>query len=189
MKKISILLVVLVCTLIPYYIFADDKNIHEKDSNSEIVKEDESKREENIKVYEKEDGTYQADIYEFPVHYKKNGSWIDIDNTLEEIDIDGETYLKNKSNDFCVYLSNEESNENLISLSKDKYSISWNLLGSNGYENINVENPSEDLSDSSEIPLTVVILFIELLFKLVSIEFILILINSSDPLYLSILSK
>ncbi|WP_238882331.1 DNRLRE domain-containing protein [Clostridium sp. YIM B02551] len=47
-----------------------------------VVKELEDKREENKKYFLMDDGTYQAVMYNEPVHYLKDGKWEDIDNTL-----------------------------------------------------------------------------------------------------------
>ncbi len=54
-----------------------------------ILIEDKEKREENTKVFQMTDRSYQAAVYQYPVHFQEDGEWKDIDNTLqEEVDID-----------------------------------------------------------------------------------------------------
>ena len=53
---------------------------NDTEAKAPIVKEIEEKREENKKVYLREDGTYTAVISKTPVHYEKDGEWVDIDN-------------------------------------------------------------------------------------------------------------
>ena len=48
-----------------------------------IIGEDESRRDETTKHYILSNGNRKAVKYSQPVHYKNNGKWVDIDNTLE----------------------------------------------------------------------------------------------------------
>ena len=50
----------------------------------DITGEDNSRREGNIKHFLLEDKSYEAVVYADPVHYKENGKWLDIDNTITE---------------------------------------------------------------------------------------------------------
>lgn len=55
----------------------------EETQSAEILFEEESLREENVKQFRMDDGSYVAVQYDTPVHYKdENGQWQDIDNTL-----------------------------------------------------------------------------------------------------------
>lgn len=49
---------------------------------SKIIEEDPELREENVKHFRCENGSYIAASYPYPVHYEKDGVWKDIDNTL-----------------------------------------------------------------------------------------------------------
>ena len=40
------------------------------------------KRDANVKQFMLSDGTFEAVEYQYPVHYQKDGKWVDIDNTL-----------------------------------------------------------------------------------------------------------
>ena len=56
--------------------------VAEKSKISDVF-EVESLREENVKHFRLEDGTYRAISYDRPVHIKdENGNWQEIDNTL-----------------------------------------------------------------------------------------------------------
>ncbi|MCL6586988.1 MAG: hypothetical protein K6T72_10845, partial [Anoxybacillus sp.] len=62
-------------------------------------KEIPSLRTETAKVYENFDGTYTAEVYTEPIHFKKNGQWVDMDNTLVE---NSQQEFENKANQFKV---------------------------------------------------------------------------------------
>lgn len=93
-KKIAIFLVItLGVTLLPSIdktVFADDKlntMVSEDKSVKEeasIVKEIEELREEYSKQFLKSDGTYEAVVYNKPIHYKDGDKWVEIDNSLKE---------------------------------------------------------------------------------------------------------
>lgn len=54
---------------------------------TEIMGEDPEKREEYIKHFRMEDGTFLAVVYNEPVHYEKDGKLKDIDNTLQSVEV------------------------------------------------------------------------------------------------------
>lgn len=93
-KKIAIFLVItLGVTLLPSIdktVFADDKlNTMVSENNrgkeeASIVKEIEELREEYSKQFLKSDGTYEAVVYNKPIHYKDGDKWVEIDNSLKE---------------------------------------------------------------------------------------------------------
>ncbi|MBE6717364.1 MAG: hypothetical protein E7573_10650 [Ruminococcaceae bacterium] len=57
--------------------------INEKNQKPYVLCEDTSKRQENVKHFKMSDGTYQAAVYGYPVHFSENGAWKDIDNTIK----------------------------------------------------------------------------------------------------------
>ena len=67
---------------------------------TQVLSEDTSRREENVKHFRLSDGTIQAAQYGMPVHFQKDGQWVDYDNTLTEVDADEEEnrgkIIKNK---------------------------------------------------------------------------------------------
>ena len=59
--------------------------------NAKILFEEEELREENVKHFRLDNGSYIAVQYGTPVHYEENGQWLDYDNTLHEVStFDGE---------------------------------------------------------------------------------------------------
>ncbi|MBT2730419.1 hypothetical protein J7E63_26675 [Bacillus sp. ISL-75] len=79
--------------------------------SKDIVEEDLSKREENVKHFLLKDHTYEADVYPYPVHYNVNGQWKDIDNTLND-STDPETndkVLVNKDNKVNIQFAKKTS--------------------------------------------------------------------------------
>ena len=56
----------------------------DEEAAAEIIGEDESRREENVKHFLRSDGSYTAVQYRKPVHYRETDedAWQDIDNTL-----------------------------------------------------------------------------------------------------------
>ncbi|MED4404101.1 DNRLRE domain-containing protein [Metabacillus fastidiosus] len=82
------------------------KNNESIDSSSVEV---ESLRNETTKVYLNTDGSYTAEAYTKPIHYKKDNKWHDIDNTLIE---NSTQELENKSNSFKVKFPKKPKKEN-----------------------------------------------------------------------------
>ncbi len=72
--------------------YADElESIENPTSSATILFEEESLREENVKHFRMDDGSYIAVQYGTPVHYEENGQWVDYDNTLHEVStLDGE---------------------------------------------------------------------------------------------------
>ncbi|QLY78026.1 carbohydrate binding domain-containing protein [Clostridium intestinale] len=86
------LLMTFLATMIPSYnVVAKEKSTDSSvevqqgtESDGLIVGEITEKREENVKHFMKDDGTFVAMMYNNPVHYKDGSEWKDIDNTLVE---------------------------------------------------------------------------------------------------------
>ena len=74
-----LLAVILLGSMIPASAVSQDKALSVSAIASEVV----SLREESVKHFLCEDGTYIAATYAMPVHYKENGEWKDINNSLE----------------------------------------------------------------------------------------------------------
>lgn len=116
-QKIAILLVVtLGISFLPSknIVFADEVQpeiIQQQDNEQEepsIVKEIEELREEYSKKFLKSDGTFEAVVYNKPIHYKEGDRWIEINNTLEE-KIDEDLKVLDES-DENISNSNEDNN-------------------------------------------------------------------------------
>jgi len=106
--------------------------------------EDESLREEYVKHFIMSDGSMKAVVYSEPVHYEENGVYKDIDSTLVEVELSGETddnqteqvenkhaeeiYYKNRAGETDIYLSDNAGSDKLAKIKKGKYSISFSYL-------------------------------------------------------------
>lgn len=109
----------------------------------EIVAEDLSRREETVKHFRMSDGTMQALQYAEPVHYLKDGEWVDYDNSFSEVSAvseDGEEIEKsgtdyaNKSADYSVRFSKKTNGKKFVRFEKDGYKLSWYYLKANKAE-------------------------------------------------------
>lgn len=58
------------------------QNLLVEETTAKIVREVTELREESVKHFLCEDGSYIAATYSAPVHYKENGEWKEIDNSL-----------------------------------------------------------------------------------------------------------
>lgn len=152
-KFLSILLTVALCVqIVPIMVFAQSRSETETESTvsatsdsiaeaeaptPEILAEEVSLREENVKHFRMSDGSIQAAQYAVPVHFQKNGVWTDYDNTLTEVEADAEEnegkLLKNKdltnqTADYSVRLSKKTNGHKFVRLEKDGYKLSWYYL-------------------------------------------------------------
>lgn len=75
-----VLAVALLVSAVPISLAVQDLFIEE--TTSKIVREVTELREESVKHFLCEDGSYIAATYSAPVHYKENGEWKEIDNSL-----------------------------------------------------------------------------------------------------------
>lgn len=99
----------------------------------EIVAEDISRREENVKHFRLSNGENIAVMYENPIHYLKDGEWIDYDNSFNEVSsvseddeevAESETDYANKSADYSVRFSKKTNGKKFVRLEKDGYKLS-----------------------------------------------------------------
>ena len=81
------------------------------------------KRKLKEKHFLQEDGTIRAELYDSAIHFKKNGKFEEIDNTLSEKN----GFYSNKNNSFKVKFNKNTSNE-LISVEEEEYYLKINLL-------------------------------------------------------------
>lgn len=118
---------------------AVETEIEEKAETQEtqVLSEDTSRREENVKHFRLSDGTIQAAQYGMPVHFQKDGQWVDYDNTLTEVDAEEEEnrgkIIKNKDlvntlADYTVRLSKKTNGKKFVRIDKDGYKLSWYYL-------------------------------------------------------------
>ncbi len=159
-KVISVIIVIsMVFSLLPINIFADTKSTNTvnkqegqqsiqdnfltydsmslESSKAEIVGEIVGKREKNVKHFLKDDLTYEAITYPYPVHYKDGDKWKEIDNSLIETkDKDINSILENKSGDLKINFAKNSNAKKLVKIQKGNYQIAWDI-------NSNIQNSIE----------------------------------------------
>ena len=142
-RFISLLLVfALILQIVPATVFAteDDNDtmsidelmltdeaslVPEEPVCDEILFEDTSLREENVKHFRMKDGTYRAVVYDTPVHYLDDeGNWQEYDNTLHTISRSGEAagYRVENGDSVRLFAADADS-EALLSVSKGEYAL------------------------------------------------------------------
>ncbi|MBQ7100573.1 MAG: BACON domain-containing protein, partial [Clostridia bacterium] len=95
---------------------------------SKIVREVVELREESVKHFLCEDGSYIAVSYAEPVHYEKNGEWLEIDNTLV---LSSENTYVPKSSDLAVSIPQSFSGGGQITATNDGHTISFGVASGN----------------------------------------------------------
>lgn len=104
--------------------------IQDKDETpAEILYEIEEKRDEYTKVYKKNDGTNTALISAYPLHYKENGKWIDIDNTLKRTNKNGQAVYTNTDNPVDIEFPEILGRGNGITVYNGSHSLSFGIDG------------------------------------------------------------
>ena len=147
----SFLSVLMILTALPLYVFAIDMDAsdyssddHSFDRLSEAFEVVEL-RDESVKHFRLEDGSYVAAQYDVPVHYlDKNGVWQDIDNSLS---VNGNEY--STTNARIKFAKKITGNENLFTLHDGNYKITMSLdnaIKKTQGKIINVEDDPENES-------------------------------------------
>ena len=95
---------------------------------SKIVREVVELREESVKHFLCEDGSYIAVSYAEPVHYEKNGEWLEIDNTLV---LSSENTYVPKSSDVAVSIPQSFSDGEQITATNNGHTISFGVASVN----------------------------------------------------------
>ena len=118
-------------------------------AESPIAFEVTEEREENIKVYQREDGTFSAFTSAVPIHYEENGEWKDIDNTLIEKEVDNKTVLINKNNSYQVEFPEQLTSDAEIKLENGEAEIAFSMLNISASSAVVADTPSA--SETSEL--------------------------------------
>ena len=105
----------------------DAVSVEEKETSTGTVFEVVERREETVKHFRTEDGSFTAVQYNVPVHEKdENGEWQDIDNTLSEV---GSEYAT--SNARVKFAKKTTGNSTLFTLHDGNHKITMSLSGAN----------------------------------------------------------
>ena len=95
----------------------------ESEKEPEIIAEDLSRRDETTKHFIMSDGTRKAVKYSNPIHFEKDGEWVDIDNTLS-YDKERDEYINGESS-FKVAFNKNFNSDNLFTIENKGYTLSW----------------------------------------------------------------
>ena len=124
-----ILAVVLLISAVPTSLAVQDLFFEE--ATPKIVREVTELREESVKHFLCEDGTYIASTYSVPVHYKENGEWKEIDNSLSldrtALSESGKPTYTTKAGGLDVSIPQDFSDEQKITAKNQGYEISFGL--------------------------------------------------------------
>ena len=107
-----------------------------------VAYEEVEKRDANTKVFKRKDGSYTAILSPQPLHYKENGAWKEIDNTLERKTVDGRQVLQNRQNAFRVSLPEAVTGKDPVSVTKAGYTLSFTMQEVSGGAPASVKQPS-----------------------------------------------
>ncbi len=106
-----------------------------------IVGEDTERRDPFTRHYLLEDGSTLAAVYEVPVHYRKDGRWAQIDNTL--ILDEAEGVYRNRASDFSASFAKESDAKDLVELTTGDGSCSWTFLEGEAGKGFSPESGTE----------------------------------------------
>lgn len=128
------------------------------DDTVEVLGEDVSRREENIKHFVLSNHTSRAVVYAEPVHYEVDGEWQEIDNSLSsETALDAEDFngFVNLANSFRVKFANNTNSSKLVRLRKDNYEIAWGYDGNAVSGNVKAKSKKQvtTLDDTLSVPM------------------------------------
>lgn len=105
-------------------------------NSPKIVTEIIEKRDKFCKTFLLDDNSQKAIVSSEAIHYKENGKWENIDNTLKLVtDETGNEIYENSKNNFNVKLPKVLTNGKSIIVEKDSYKLSFKLK-----DNINISN-------------------------------------------------
>ena len=162
MRFLSLFLsILLVSEILPLNVFAqemsfdtNDNSITAKQDNEgvsetveeppQIISEDISQRENDVKHFLMSDGSYMAVQYSSPVHFKnQENEWEEYNNNLSETEalqedqterlfsFSKEKDFVNQKADFSVRFSKKTNGKKLVRLEQDGCQLSWSYLGMN----------------------------------------------------------
>lgn len=138
-QSLSILLAfIFACSMIPTAIAA--ALTAEKSEASKIVREITELREESVKHFLCEDGSYIAATYAVPVHYQENGVWKEIDNSLSltsrTIDASAKSAYAPKAGSVDVNLPQSFADGQKITARNGEHTLSFGVAA--GAKNVSI---------------------------------------------------
>lgn len=152
-----ILLAVFVTSLFMYDVPQDtdaaEKVAEITRGEADITEELTSKRTKFTKQYVLSDGSFLANSYSMPVHYKKRGKWKEINTTLVK---SGKKNYKTKSTDLRITVAKKANKKAEISVKRGSYKLSFALQGKKiKAKRVKIQNPKKkdktDILNSNQV--------------------------------------
>ena len=122
-----------------------EDNCLETLQNRKVLFEETSLREESVKHFRMEDGSFIAVDYQMPVHYlDENNEWTDYDNTLVAVE-NGEkvTAYRVENGDSVRTFAATDTGETLLSMQKGEYALTFSPETENKRSNDEEKLPAE----------------------------------------------
>ncbi|MCL2672132.1 MAG: DNRLRE domain-containing protein, partial [Clostridiales bacterium] len=115
--------------IIQGYSEANDFSLSPELEYSPLVGELTDERGESRKTFRRIDGLMEAVLYSNPVHFRRDGQWETIDNTLEAVALaDGSQGWRNRANDFGVSFAQNFNSDALVTVESGEHSLSWRFV-------------------------------------------------------------
>ena len=150
-----VLVIVMTVNILPLNAFAEQNHSinptsaltntsSEKKADVSIVAEHTDSRTEFSKNFLLDNGLSLAVVYNSAVHYKKDGQWEEIDNTLQT---NNNGKFTNKAGVWDIAFPQQISSKDQISITKDGYTLSFGMAGELRQQgSLEVMSATEDIS-------------------------------------------
>ena len=131
-----ILTLVMVFNILPHQVLANSLTTEEMDFSAasdtadlKVVEEVTENRTEFSKEFKMSNGLHMATVYGTAIHYEKNGSWEEIDNTLIATVSGEDSVYTNTAGVWDIAFPDQLSSDNQISVTKDGYTLRFGMAG------------------------------------------------------------
>lgn len=130
-----ITMVAMLVTNVPTAVYALNETSTPTADTVSIVSEDVTKRGMYEKHFLMSDGSYTVAVYNEPVHYDANGTWVEVDNTLQlTTNSRGASQYKTVNGITEVSFA-KQFDAQLVTMNQGEYSLSWDITAVSGISN------------------------------------------------------
>lgn len=154
----AILALALILTSLSTYDIPQDSDAAEKVTEitrgeAQITEELTAKRTKFTKQYVLSDGSFLANSYSMPVHYKKGGSWKEINTTLVR---SGKKNYRTSSTDLRITVAKKANKKAEVTMKRGSYKLSLALQGKKiKAKKVKIQNPEKkdqtDILNSNQV--------------------------------------
>ena len=110
-------------------VYDSERDVSDVSGETTIIGETIEKRTEFSKEYKLSNGMNMVVVYPEAVHFQKDNTWEEIDNTLVSDNTRGVGTYRNKNNSWNVSLPQQLSANNNVTVEKDGYTVSFRMAG------------------------------------------------------------